>query len=93
MRVAALLVHVEMALRMEADGEAAASLAQDPERDLLRHRAAGKQRGRLLAEELRDARLEALDALAAAVDVEPRAGPLGKRTKRLGRIALAPTMP
>ena len=86
-RVAALLVHVEVALRMEADGRAAAPLAPDPQRDLLRHRAARKQRGRLLAEQLGDPRLEALDALAAAVDVEARAGPLRERTKRLGRIA------
>jgi len=86
-RVAALLVHVEVTLRMEADGEAAAPLAQDPERDLLRHRPARKQPGRLLAEEVRDARLEAFDALAAAVDVQPRPGPLRKRTERLGGIA------
>ena len=47
----------------------------------------GNDRRRFLAEELGDARLEPLDALAAAVDVQPRAGALGKRTKRLGRIA------
>jgi hypothetical protein len=35
-RIAAFLVHVEMALRMEADGEATAPLAQNPPRDLLR---------------------------------------------------------
>ena len=49
MRVAAFLVDVEVALRMEPDREAAASLAQNPQRDLLRHRAAREDRRRFLA--------------------------------------------
>src|SRR5205085_6641747 len=72
MRVAAFLVDVEVALRMEPDREAAASLAQNPERDLLRHRAAREDRRRFLAEQFGNAGLEALHALAATVDVQAR---------------------
>jgi hypothetical protein len=40
---------------MECDGRAAASLAPDPQRDLLRHRPAREERGGRLAEQLADA--------------------------------------
>ncbi len=44
-------------------------LAPDPQRDLLRHRAAGHEHGGLLAQQLGDAGLEPADPLALAVRV------------------------
>src|SRR5262245_53009964 len=87
MLVAALLVHVEVALWMEADRRAAVALAQDAQRDLLRHRPAREDRCGLLAEQSRDPGLQPLDALAAAVHVHAPARPHRKRAERLGRIA------
>ena len=82
--VAALLVHVEVALRMERDGRAAAALAPDPQRDLLRHRAAREESGRLFPEQLGDTLLEALDALAGSRRGRA-ARPRGRRAREAPR--------
>jgi hypothetical protein len=67
--VALLLVELEMARGMERDRRAGAALAPDPQRDLLRHRPARHEDRGLLAEEVRNAALEAPQPLALAVAV------------------------
>ena len=85
--VALLLVHLEVAGRMERDGADASAVAPDPQRDLLRHRPARHEHRRLLAEQLGDLLFEALDALAGAVHVRPLvlAGRLGERREAVAR--------
>ena len=71
--VALLLVQLEVAGRMERDRADPAAVAPDPQRDLLRHRPARHEHRRLLAEQLGDLLLEALDPLARAVRIRPLA--------------------
>src|SRR5262249_28371052 len=60
-RVALLLVHLEVALRVERDRPPAAPVGVDAQDDLLRHRARRKEERGLLVQHLGNARLEARD--------------------------------
>src|SRR6266540_5492829 len=74
-----------MAGRVKGNGRVALPLAPDPKRDLLRHRAARHEHGRLLAEQLGHTLLEALHTLTRAVSVLPlvRARRVGELEQRL----------
>jgi hypothetical protein len=89
--VAALLVHVDVAKRMEGDEIASGPARMDAQGDLLRHRPARHPNGRFLPEEARDAPLEPLRerSLPVAVGVAQLRRPLGEREERGVRIALA----
>ena len=56
---------------MEGHCAAAAAIAPDAQRDLLRHGAAGHEHRGLLAQQLGDPGLQPLDPLTGAVDVRP----------------------
>ena len=93
--VPALLVHVEVAARMERDHVATCSPRVHAERDLLRHRAARHPDRRLLGEQPRDAGLEPRDQIALAVPVGvPQLGrALGERDQRRPRVAVGRRRP
>jgi hypothetical protein len=79
-RVAGVLVQLEMTRRVERDRTTPTPIAVDSQGDLLRHRSAWQQGSSLLAHELGDAALERLDELALSVGVWPNVA--GKRCRR-----------
>ena len=89
--VALLLVDLQVAGGMEGDGRAALAIAPDAQRDLLRHRPAGHEDRRLVAQDLGDPLLQAADPLALAVGVPPLvgAGRLGDRGQLLAQRGTA----
>jgi hypothetical protein len=87
MLVALFFVDLEMALRVGCDRAVPAPLAQDAQGDLLRHRAARQDGGRLLPQKTGDPRLEARDALTFAVDVAAWPRTVRERPKHVGRSA------
>src|SRR5262245_12489498 len=85
------LVKLEVARGVKGDIAHTAPIGPDPQRDLLTHRAAGHEDGRLLAKQCGDLTLESLDQLALAVTIvaDVRADPLGQLAEDLpGRPAI-----
>ncbi len=76
-----VLVQLQMRGRVERDDAAASPIRMDPERDLLRHRAAGHEHRRRLPEQLADLRLE--DRHHAAVPVPVLIEILGRQRRDL----------
>ena len=70
-RVAAVLVELEMAGRVKCDSTEPTSIAVNPQRDLLRHCAARQQRRGPRAEKPRDAAFKRRHELALAIAVRP----------------------
>jgi hypothetical protein len=70
-RVAPVLVEFKMTGGVKCDGADPAPVAVNPQRDLLRHRAARKQRGIFRAEQFGDPAFKRLNELTLSVTVRP----------------------